>query len=81
MNIELIENSTIKVTLDKQESQLLTLDYTEFNYTKQTTKQAFDIIWYKVKNKLKINLPKEKTNFRAYPYIDCGIVIYIELLN
>lgn len=78
MKIELINNETIKVILNKEESELLTLDYNQFNYNKETTQKAFDIILYKILVNLKINLPKETTKINAYPYIDSGILIYIK---
>lgn len=80
MKIELINKTRIKVNLNKEESELLMLDYKNFNYTKESTKKALDIILYKIEVINKIKLPKETTIVNAYPYIDCGILIIVEQL-
>lgn len=77
MKIQMQENNVIKVTLNKEESEQLHIDYKQFNYNKETTQKAFEIIMYKIMVKLKKKIPKEKAIINAYPYIDSGILIYV----
>lgn len=81
MNIEQLDDKTIKLVLSKQDMDNFGITYDELDYNNESTKDIITLILNNVKEKTKLDFSNGKLFIEAFPYADGGCVLYINILK
>lgn len=77
MNLELIDKTTVKVTLTKIDMAVFGVTYENMDYNQLHTKKLFNNIQTKIKQELNINFFDKKLLIEAFPFEKYGCILYI----
>ncbi len=81
MKIERLDERTVKILLSAQDVADYDLSYSQMDYNDKSTRQfIFDIIG-KVNLKSDFNPASNKLYIEAFPYLDGGLVMYINIVE
>lgn len=81
MQIEPIDQHTIKVTLSLADMQAYDLDYEQMDYSDPTTKKALLAIMHKVQQRTLVDIEDHKLFIEAFSQDDGGCVLYINVMH
>lgn len=77
MTIELIDKTTVKVTLTKFDMEVFGVTYENMDYKQVHTKRLFNNIQNKIKQELNMNFFDKKLLIEAFPFEKNGCILYI----
>lgn len=81
MKIELLENKTVKVVLSNIDMMSYNLTYEEMDYKNPETKKVIMQLIEKIKKEISIDLSTGKLFIEAFPYIDGGCILYVNMID
>ena len=81
MKIELLNDKTVKVVLSNTDMINLNLNYDEMDYKNPDTKRVILQLVDKIKQEVSIDLSTSKLFIEAFPYVDGGCILYVNLLD
>lgn len=81
MKIEMLDEKTVKVLLSKLDMNNYHLTYDEMDYRSPDTKKVLLRLLDEVKRQVKIDLSGGKLFIEAFPYVDGGCILYVNLLD
>ncbi len=81
MKIELLENKTVKVVLSNIDMMNFNLTYEEMDYKNPDTKRVIMQLIDQIKKEVSIDLTNGKLFIEAFPYIDGGCILYVNMID
>lgn len=81
VKIELLDEKTVKVLLSRIDMNNYHLTYDEMDYRSPDTKKVLLRLLDEVKRQIKIDLSSGKLFIEAFPYVDGGCILYVNLLD
>lgn len=81
MKIELLDDKTVKVLLSKIDMLDLNLSYDDMDYKDPQTKRVLLRLVEEIKREIHINLNTGKLFIEAFPYVDGGCILYVNILE
>lgn len=81
MKIEMLENQTVKIVLSSSDMAGFNLTYDEMDYQSPATKRVIHGLIEKVKKELPIDLTNGRLFIEAFPYVDGGCILYVNIID
>ncbi|MDK2802815.1 MAG: adaptor protein MecA [Oscillospiraceae bacterium] len=81
MNIEIIDDTMIKLVLSKQDLINFDITYNDMDYKNEKTRYAIDLIIDKIYFEKNIDLKDKKLIIEAFPTITKGCIFYIKIID
>jgi len=81
LNIELLDDKTVKVVLSSSDMTSFNLTYDEMDYKMPETKRVILQLVEQIKREVSIDLSSGKLFIEAFPYADGGCILYVNLLE
>ncbi len=81
MKIELLDDKTVKVVLSNTDMISLNLTYDEMDYKNPDTKRVILQLVDQIKKEVSLDLSTSKLFIEAFPYVDGGCILYVNLLD
>lgn len=81
MQIEQIDNRTVKIILTEEDMQQYSLTYEQMDYNDRTTRRAILNIMEQVQSRTSLDVEQNKLFIEAFPSDHGGCVLYINLVN
>ncbi|MEG0570484.1 MAG: adaptor protein MecA [Oscillospiraceae bacterium] len=81
MQIELIDENTVKVIISKSDMSDFKITYEEMDYKNVQTKKIISKAIEKIKSETALDITSSKLFVEAFPYIDGGCILYMNVIE
>lgn len=81
MKIEPLDDKTVKIVLSRLDMESFQLTYEEMDYKSPDTKRVLLKLIDEIKKEVDIDLTKGKLFIEAFPYVDGGCILYVNILS
>ncbi len=81
LNIEIIDDTMIKLVLSKQDLINFDITYNDMDYKNEKTRYAIDLIIDKIYFEKNIDLKNKKLVIEAFPTLTKGCIFYIKIID